>query len=416
MSLVVVSGWSHATLGSMDGPSGEQPHRAGRAATRRPISTWATRPRQGRLLGGVCAGLEPVLGVPAGLIRFAFLLGALAAGVGIALYVACVILLPEVEGPAPPARRRDPVDLAAMLAIVIGGFLACRASGLWVADVVGFPGAAAAAGVALVWGRAPGRTAILAGRAGPLRVAVGVTLVVVGGVAFLAATGDVGALGRSLALGAVIVVGLLLMLGPAVGRLVDALRTERRQRIRSEERSEISAHLHDSVLQTLALIQVRAGDDREVQRLARRQERELRSWLQGRPPEAQATTVAGLVAALAAEIEDDHAVRVELVAVGDAPLDDRLKALALAGREAVLNAARHAGVDAVDVYLEVEPDQVALFVRDRGKGFDPNAVDPDRRGLAESIRGRLARAGGRAEIRSAVGEGTEVELCVPRPA
>ena len=235
-----------------------------------------------------------------------------------------------------------------------------------------------------------------------------------GGVAFLAATGDVGALGRSLALGAVIVVGLLLMGGPAVGRLVGALRTERRERIRSEERSEISAHLHDSVLQTLALIQVRAGDDREVQRLARRQERELRSWLQGRSPGSAATTVASLVGSLVAEIEDDHAVRVELVAVGDAALDDRLWALALAGREAVQNAAHHAGVASVDVYLEVEPQQAALFVRDRGKGFDPASVDPDRRGLVESIQGRMTRAGGRAEVRSSLGEGTEVELTVPR--
>jgi phage shock protein PspC (stress-responsive transcriptional regulator)/two-component sensor histidine kinase len=375
----------------------------------------STRPRQGRLLGGVCAGLEPVLGVPVGLIRFAFLLAALAGGVGIAAYVAGLVLLPEVDGPPAPARRRDPVELAAIVAIIVGGFLACRAAGLWVADVVGFPGALAAAGVALVWGRAEGRTAVLAGRGGPLRIAVGVTLVVGGGSAFLAATGDVGAIGRSLALGAVIVVGLLLIAGPGVGRLVGALRTERRERIRSEERSEISAHLHDSVLQTLALIQVRAGDDREVQRLARRQERELRSWLQGRPPEAEAATVADLVSSIVAEVEDDHAVRVELVVVGDAPLDDRLRALALAGREAVLNAVHHAGVATVDAYLEVEPHEVTLFVRDRGKGFDPAAVDPDRRGLAESVHGRIARAGGRAEVRSSVGEGTEVELVVPRP-
>jgi len=378
-------------------------------------STPSTRPRQGRLLGGVCVGLEPVLGVPVGVIRFAFLLGALAGGVGIAAYIAGVVLLPEVDGPAAPARRRDAIEMAAIFAIIAGAFLACRASGLWVADVVGFPGVAAAAGVALVWGRAESRTAVLAGRGGPLRIAFGVTLVIGGGVAFLAATGDVRAIGRSLAFGGVFVVGLLLMAGPAVGRLVEALRTERRERIRSEERSEISAHLHDSVLQTLALIQVRAGDDREVQRLARRQERELRSWLQGRPPEATAATVAELVASIVAEIEDDHAIRVELVVVGDAPLDDRLRALALAGREAVLNAAHHAGVATVDAYLEVEPQQVTLFVRDRGKGFDPTAVDPDRRGLAESVQGRMARAGGRAQVRSSVGDGTEVELVVPRP-
>jgi phage shock protein PspC (stress-responsive transcriptional regulator)/anti-sigma regulatory factor (Ser/Thr protein kinase) len=399
MSLVAVSGSGRATLEAM--PS------AG------PIPL--ARPRQGRLIAGVCAGLEPALGVPVGLIRFAFLLGALAGGVGAAAYVAAVVLLPETDAAPPAIRRREPIELAAIVSIIAGGFLACRASGVWLADVVGFPGAVAAAGVALVWGRAEGRTAILAGRGGPLRIAIGVTLVVGGGAAFLAATGDVGAIGRSLALGGVIVVGLLLMTGPAVGRLVGALRLERRQRIRSEERSEISAHLHDSVLQTLALIQVRAGDDREVQRLARRQERELRAWLQGKPPEAAATTLADLLASMVADIEDDHAVRVELVAVGDAPLDDRLTALALAGREALLNAARHAGVATVDAYLEVEPHQVTLFVRDRGKGFDPTAVDPDRRGLAESIHGRMTRSGGRAEVRSSIGEGTEVELVLPRP-
>lgn len=397
MSLVVSSGSARATLVLMPA-TGPTP---------------LVRPRQGRLIAGVCAGLESALGVPVGLIRFAFLLGALAGGVGAAAYVAAVVLMPETDAPARPARRREPIELAAILSIIAGGFLACRASGVWLADVVGFPGAVAAAGVALVWGRAEGRTAILAGRGGPLRIAVGITLVVGGGAAFLAATGDIGAIGRSLALGGVIVVGLLLVAGPAVGRLVGTLRLERRQRIRSEERSEISAHLHDSVLQTLALIQVRAGDDREVQRLARRQERELRSWLQGRPPEAAATTLADLMASIVAEVEDDHAVRVELVTVGDAPLDDRLRALALAGREALLNAAHHAGVATVDAYLEIEPHQATLFVRDRGKGFDPAAVDPDRRGLAESIHGRMARAGGRAEVRSAAGEGTEVELVLP---
>jgi signal transduction histidine kinase len=376
----------------------------------------ATRPRQGRLLAGVCAGLEPALGVPVGLLRFAFLLGALAGGVGVLLYILAVVVFPEADGPARTAPRRDAAELIALVCIIVGAFLVCRAWGLWIADVIGFPGAFAAAGAALVWGRAEGRTAALAGRGGPLRIAVGVTLVFGGGVAFLAATGDVGALGRSIALAGVILVGMLVMAGPAVSRLFGALRSERRERIRSEERAEISAHLHDSVLQTLALIQVKSGDDREVQRLARRQERELRSWLHGRAPEAHDTTVGDLIRSLAAEIEDDHAVRVELVSVGDAPLDDRLRALALAGREAMLNAAHHAAVDTVDAYLEVEKHQVTLFVRDRGKGFDPAAVDPNRRGLTESIQGRMHRAGGKAEVRSHMGEGTEVELSVPWPS
>jgi len=351
--------------------------------------------------------------VPVGLIRFAFLLGGLAGGVGVFGYLAAVVLLPEADGAVAPTRRRDPIELAALISIIIGGFLLCRSSGLWLGDVVGFPGAVAAAGVALVWGRPEGRAAVL-GPVGPLRVAVGVTLVTLGAAAFLAATGDIGVLGRSLVPVGVVVAGLSLVAGPAVGRLFEALRAERRERIRSEERAEVSAHLHDSVLQTLALIQVRSGDDREVQRLARRQERELRAWLQGRDPAGSVETVAELVEAIAAEVEDDHAVRVEVVTVGDAPLDDRLRALGLAGREAMLNAAHHAGVDSIDAYLEVEQDLVTLFVRDRGKGFDLEAVDPKRRGLTESVHGRMERAGGRAEVRTAPGEGTEVELAVTR--
>lgn len=367
------------------------------------------------MIGGVCAGLEPAIGVPVGLIRFAFLLGALAGGVGVLVYLAAVATLPEVDGRPAPARHRDAVDVAAIVSTIVGGFLLCRSAGLWLGDVVGIPGFFAAAGVALVWSRGEGRTSLIAGRAGPLRIAVGVTLVVGGAATFLAATGDVGAVGRSIALVGVVLVGLAVIAGPAVGRLLSALRAERRERIRSEERAEISAHLHDSVLQTLALIQRRAGDDREVQRLARRQERELRSWLHGRAPEADATTIAGLLRSIVAEVEDDHAVRVELVTVGDAPLDDALRALAMAGREAVLNAAHHAEVDTVDAYLEVQPQEATLFVRDRGRGFDQTAVDPQRRGLAESIQGRMDRAGGRTVIRSVVGEGTEVELSVPRP-
>jgi len=256
--------------------------------------------------------------------------------------------------------------------------------------------------------------ALADGRGLVVRAGAGIVLVLVGVGSFFATSGSFTALGQVAVTMVVTAAGVAILLGPWIVRLARQLSVERRERIRSEERSEISAHLHDSVLQTLALIQVRAGDDREVQRLARRQERELRSWLQGRSPGSAATTVASLVGSLVAEIEDDHAVRVELVAVGDAALDDRLWALALAGREAVQNAAHHAGVASVDVYLEVEPQQAALFVRDRGKGFDPAAVDPDRRGLVESIHGRMTRAGGRAEVRSSLGEGTEVELTVPR--
>jgi signal transduction histidine kinase len=215
-----------------------------------------------------------------------------------------------------------------------------------------------------------------------------------------------------------------------MARLARSLADERRQRIRSEERAEVAAHLHDGVLQTLALIQKRAGDDKAVRSLARRQERELRTWLYGArgaggvapdangdagaPGAGGAASIAALLRRELDDVEDSYGVRLDAVLVGDAPLDDAGRALVAAGREAALNAARHAGVDTVDVYLEVEPDRLSLFVRDRGRGFDPTAVPPDRRGVADSISARVRRHGGTAEVRSAPGEGTEVELSVPR--
>jgi signal transduction histidine kinase len=260
----------------------------------------------------------------------------------------------------------------------------------------------------------------------PLVVAVGISLVFLGGLATLVAVGDLRSIGRSAAGAAVLSAGAVLLLGPWMSRLARNLADERRQRIRSEERAEVAAHLHDGVLQTLALIQKRAGDDKAVRSLARRQERELRTWLYGAraaagvAPEANGdagagdATVATLLRRELDDVEDRYGVRLDAVLVGDGPLDDAGRALVAAGREAALNAARHAGVDTVDVYLEVEPDRVSLFVRDRGRGFDPAAVPTDRRGVADSISARVRRHGGTAEVRSAPGEGTEVELSVPR--
>jgi len=206
-------------------------------------------------------------------------------------------------------------------------------------------------------------------------------------------------------------------------RLVRDLGEERRERIREAERAEIAAHLHDSVLQTLALIQRQSDSPREVARLARGQERELRSWLYGAggyrrvgspddPPLGAGLTDA--LAAAAGEVEDTYALTVRPVVVGgDLPLDDRLRALVLAAREAMVNAAKHAGVDEVSMYAEVESDEVNVFVRDRGAGFDPDAVPDDRHGLADSVRGRMTRHGGAVRVRSRPGEGTEVHLCMP---
>jgi len=219
--------------------------------------------------------------------------------------------------------------------------------------------------------------------------------------------------------GAVLLMGaIVLVLGPWWLRIARDLVVERQARARAEERADMAARVHDSVLQTLALIQRRASDPQQVIQLARAQERELRSWLfDSRAPGAldqEGMTFADGVRLIEQEVEAQHGVAVDAVTVGDCELDDDLRALLAAGREATVNAVKWSGADVVSVFAEVEPDEVSLFVRDRGRGFDPDSVPPDRKGVTESIRGRMARRGGSAVIRSTRGEGTEVGLTMPR--
>jgi len=193
-----------------------------------------------------------------------------------------------------------------------------------------------------------------------------------------------------------------------------ALADERAERVRVEERAEVAAHLHDSVLQTLALIQRSSADPDEVITLARRQERELRGWLYGTEPTVIGDTLAGALRAVADGIEAETRVKVEVVSVGDVPMSETVVSLTRAAKEAMSNAAHHAGVDAIDVYAEAAEDRVTVFVRDRGGGFDPLSVPEDRAGVRESIVGRMQRAGGSAAIRSSSERGTEVRLTLPR--
>jgi signal transduction histidine kinase len=221
--------------------------------------------------------------------------------------------------------------------------------------------------------------------------------------------------------------GLLLMLtaiaialAPWWLRIARDLVEERQARIRAEERAEMASRVHDSVLQTLALIQRRAAEPQEVIKLARGQERELRAWLfDGQPPgtiKGEGITLAGGIRQIQEDVEAQHRITVDAVTVGDCELDDDLQALLAAAREATVNAAKWSGADTVSLFAEVEPDEVALFVRDRGRGFDPAAVPADRKGLAESVQARIARRGGSAIVRSAPGEGTEVSLTMARGA
>jgi signal transduction histidine kinase len=212
------------------------------------------------------------------------------------------------------------------------------------------------------------------------------------------------------------VAALALILAPFLWRLGRSLATERAERIRSQERAELAAHLHDSVLQTLTLVQKRADDPRAVAALARSQERELRAWLSGRDPASESASLAAAIELAAARVDAAHSVAIEVVTVGDRPLDEQGEALVAAAGEALTNAAKFAGeAGTIAVYAELGVERAQVFVRDRGRGFDPAAVPADRRGLSESIVGRMQRHGGTAVVRSSPGEGTEIELLMEKP-
>jgi signal transduction histidine kinase len=215
-----------------------------------------------------------------------------------------------------------------------------------------------------------------------------------------------------------VIAAIVVVFGPWWLSLVRDLISERQARALAEERTQMAAHVHDSVLQTLALIQRSADDPQHVVRLARAQERELRDWLfEGRPPgtiSEDASTLAEGIGLLQRQVEADHGITVQVVVVGDCELTEGLRALLDASREATVNAAKWSGAAQVSVYAEVERDAVMLFVRDRGQGFEPDDVPEDRQGIAQSIKARVTRYGGSVVIRSAPGDGAEVELSMPR--
>jgi signal transduction histidine kinase len=352
-----------------------------------PLQAFTTS-ADGRVLAGVCAGIAQALGVDVTLVRVVFALLALAGGAGIVLYFALW------------AWSKSEREWWTVLLFLVAGSLLLKAVGVPGRAVAGI--VLVAAGLTLAWRRG-----------GSFRPDAPLSY---GGIA-LAGFGAVLLLGlgsaptRVLAPGAV-AGALLLLCGPWLWRLALERDAERAARIRTEERADVAARVHDSVLQTLVLIQRHADEPRRVSSLARRQERELRGWLYADQPlgDDGSSLVTALTAA-AADVEELHGVRVEIASSGDATPDN---ALVLAAREAMTNAAKFAGVEEIDVYAEVGDDAVAVFVRDRGVGFDPAAVPPDRKGIRESIMGRLERAGGSATVSSRPGGGTEVELRLPR--
>lgn len=365
-------------------------------------------------------------------------------GAGVAIYVAGWLFIPPegsdeaiVSAALADRRTRSLVlALASLLAVLLIG-----ASVLGSAPFLGAvsPGVVSLACLVAVWRHAgPDDRAAVRRLAGLLnggeplalttrrrvvgalaRVAVGAALIVAGTSSLLVPQHLTRAdLEEALAaLG--VLAGFALILAPWWLRLGRDLAGERRERARAEERAEMAEHLHDSVLQTLALIQRSAGDPQQVQRLARAQERQLRSWLFDGPARGQLgfeepATVSEALLVLQQEVEGAHGLKVEVVTVGDAALDERSRALLAAGREAVVNAAKWSGADLVSIFAEVEPEEISLFVRDRGHGFDPAEVAKDRKGISESIYARVGRNGGTACVRSSPGQGTEVTLKMPR--
>ena len=398
------------------------------------------RRRGGAVLGGVAGGVADHLRVPVLWVRVAFVLLTVMGGAGVLAYALLWIFV----RPAPVALsvlpatvrrgdRRQAIGLAALaVALLIGaGELGLGRVLGWVLGPLGL----AALGAAFIWReaddarrerwrrRADGVVGVSSGST--WRLVLGGLLVVGGLSVFALDQLDLSAIRSALLAVVLTLVGVAVITVPWWVRLVRDLGTERSARAAERERAEVAAHLHDSVLQTLALIQRQAGDPREVVRLARSQERQLRTWLYGPTgyatagPQnaAEVTTFAAALAEAAGEVEDTYAIAVAPVVVGDLPMDSDLAALVAASREAMVNAAKHAGAPEISVYAEIENSlegsTASVFVRDRGRGFDVDAVAGDRRGLAQSVRGRMERHGGTATIRSRPGEGTEVELSMP---
>jgi signal transduction histidine kinase len=390
-----------------------------------------------RLGGGVAAGVAAWKGFNVTTVRIVFVLIAMVStGWFVPVYVAGWLLIPAADADGSIATRARSDSRGIRLAIglsslVILLLLAAGAlNGGWLVGWA-WPQVFSVAGLVLIWRNAPQEEqATLRRLVEPFETAAGSAKwtafrLVLAGALLLGGVGWLFSAHKSLALlrplgGVVLVItAIVLVLGPWWLRIARDLVLERQAKVRAEERVDIAARVHDSVLQTLALIQRRADDPQKVIQLARMQERELRSWLfEGRDPnETEADlTLAGGIRQLQQDIESRYGVPVEAVTVGDCELDDNLNALLAAAREATVNAAKWSGASVISLFAEVEPGEVSLVVRDRGKGFDPEAVPADRKGLAESVHGRMTRRGGTATVTSALGEGTKVTLKMARTA
>jgi len=397
------------------------------------------RSSDGRVLAGICAGISQRTGINLNLLRIGVVLFGLFAGFPVLIYALAWLIVPlDTETSNIFSRaitdRRGIRLLIAVIPLVIVSQVVISLLHVSFVGIFSWPVFLAAGLAILIWRNAseperawmqddlvpmlsvenegPGRWKLI------LRITVGAALAAGGIVVLILGHPSTAAL-RPLGGALLVIAAIVLVFGPWWLSLVRDLMAERQARALAEERSQMAAHVHDSVLQTLALIQRSAEDPQSVVRLARAQERELRAWLfEGRAPGSlgdEVTNQAEGVGLLQRHVEADHGITVQVVMVGDCPLTEALRALLDAAREATVNSAKWSQAPQVSVYAEVEPGAVMLFVRDRGQGFDPAAVPADRQGIAQSIRARMARYGGTVVIRSAPGEGTEVELKMPVP-
>ena len=379
---------------------------------------WPIRSRTDRMIAGVCGGVGARLGIDTTIVRIAFVALALA-WVGVPLYLLGWILLPQAAATGAEAELADagrPARTATrravgMALIVLGTVLLVRHLGVALPDTLIWPALCVAFGLGIVIWRVQPAAGI--GRAAAVRIAAGTILLALGIGAIAATNLSLSTVRDGLLSGGLVVGGLALIGGPWVAVLLRDRREERQRRIRADERAEMAAHLHDSVLQTLSLVQ-RSDDPARMAALARRQERELRGWLYGGGSGPDQASVRAAVEHLAGVVEDRYGVVMDVVAVGDAPLGPAMESLVAAAGEAMTNAARWSGCTTVSVFVEATPQAVDVFVRDRGVGFDPEVVEEGSHGIRDSIRGRLDRVGGRCDINSSPGHGTEVRLHVGR--
>jgi len=363
-----------------------------------------------RVVAGVCAGLARSVGVDPPVVRIAAIVLGIT-GTGAFLYLVGWLLMPAGitaepdDHDSPEVRRGVGLGL-----IVLGVVLTQSAAGLGFPGEVVWPVVVVGIGVGVVvWQVQP---QLEATRSEAFRIAAGIIVVGAGITALIAGNVSFDVIRSSVFATTLVLGGVALIVGPWIAVLMRERTEERRRRLHADARADMAAHLHDSVLQTFALIQ-RTDDPRVIAQLARQQERELRRWLYADSDDPAATTLKNAVDRIAGIVEDRFDVSVETVVVGDIALDTTLEALMGAMGEAATNAAKWSGCEQVSVFAEVEDDGVRVFVRDTGAGFDPDAVAEDRLGVRESIVGRMERVGGTVEIRSAKGDGTEVELFAP---